>query len=187
MNGMPSKARIVVATSSLTLSVLFCAFWYLHRAPRAQAEVTYRQIRWPDLVPADWDQFKRMRELKIDGLRDADPRAQRLLADMRTAWDAAPTVDALDGKPVQVSGYVVPLEGDSHGLTEILLVPYEGACIHTPPPPANQIIHVTLSAPMKGLRLMDNVVVQGVISASRESTFRGVSGYALAEASAKLR
>ena len=187
MNGTPSKARIVVAMSSLALSVLFCAAWHLHRAPRAQAEVTYRQIRWADLVPADWDQFKRMRELKIDGLSDADPRAQRLLADMRTAWDAAPTVDALDGKPVQVSGYVVPLEGDSHGLTEILLVPYEGACIHTPPPPANQIIHVTLSAPMKGLRLMDNVVVRGVISASRESTFRGVSGYALVEASAQVR
>jgi hypothetical protein len=149
--GTPSKAWIVVATLSLALSVLLCAVWHLHRAPRAQAEMTYRQIRWPDLVPANWDQFKRMRELKIDGLRDADPRAQRLLADMRTAWDAAPTVIALDGKQVQIAGYVVPLEGDTRGLTEILLVPYEGACIHTPPPPANQIVHVTLDQHQPGI------------------------------------
>ena len=32
-------------------------------------------------------------------------------------------------------------------VTEFLLVPYVGACIHTPPPPPNQIVHVVTDTP----------------------------------------
>ena len=49
---------------------------------------------------------------------------------------------ALDGKPVRIPGYLLPLEFDGDQVTEFLLVPYVGACIHTPPPPPNQIVHV---------------------------------------------
>ncbi len=49
---------------------------------------------------------------------------------------------ALDGKPVRIPGYLLPLEFDGDKVTEFLLVPYVGACIHTPPPPPNQIVHV---------------------------------------------
>ncbi len=49
---------------------------------------------------------------------------------------------ALDGKPVRIPGYLLPLEFVDGKVTEFLLVPYVGACIHTPPPPPNQIVHV---------------------------------------------
>ncbi len=49
----------------------------------------------------------------------------------------------LDGKPIRMPGYLLPLEFDGKRVTEFLLVPYVGACIHTPPPPPNQIVHVT--------------------------------------------
>ncbi len=49
---------------------------------------------------------------------------------------------SLDGKPVRIPGYLLPLEFDGDKVTEFLLVPYVGACIHTPPPPPNQIVHV---------------------------------------------
>ena len=49
---------------------------------------------------------------------------------------------ALDGKPVRIPGYLLPLEFDGDQVSEFLLVPYVGACIHTPPPPPNQIVHV---------------------------------------------
>jgi len=49
---------------------------------------------------------------------------------------------ALNGKPVRIPGYLLPLEFDGDKVTEFLLVPYVGACIHTPPPPPNQIVHV---------------------------------------------
>ncbi len=50
----------------------------------------------------------------------------------------------LAGMDVRIPGYVIPLEFSGTKVTEFLLVPYNGACIHTPPPPANQIIYVTL-------------------------------------------
>jgi hypothetical protein len=48
----------------------------------------------------------------------------------------------LDGSPVRMPGYLLPLEFDGDKVTEFFLVPYVGACIHTPPPPPNQIVHV---------------------------------------------
>ncbi len=50
----------------------------------------------------------------------------------------------LDGTKVRMPGYMLPLEFDDTRITEFLLVPYFGACIHYPPPPSNQIVHVKL-------------------------------------------
>lgn len=59
------------------------------------------------------------------------------------------TVDTVLQRPVRLPGYVVPLANAQDGrLTEFLFVPYYGACIHVPPPPPNQIIHVTLATPI---------------------------------------
>lgn len=47
------------------------------------------------------------------------------------------------GETVQLSGYVLPLtRNQAEQVTEFLLVPYVGACIHVPPPPPNQIIYI---------------------------------------------
>ena len=49
----------------------------------------------------------------------------------------------LDGEKIRVPGFMVPIEMDGpKNVTEFFLVPYFGACIHEPPPPPNQIIHV---------------------------------------------
>ncbi|MFP3457944.1 DUF3299 domain-containing protein, partial [Psychrobacter sp. SIMBA_152] len=74
--------------------------------------------------------------VKPQSYYDANPEEDR-----QTNLDA-PVVEALDGKKVRIPGYVVQLEGDADNVTEFLLVPYFGACIHVPPPPPNQIIHV---------------------------------------------
>lgn len=50
----------------------------------------------------------------------------------------------LNGKLVRIPGYLLPLEFDGNKVTEFFLVPYVGACIHTPPPPPNQIVHVKI-------------------------------------------
>ncbi len=47
-----------------------------------------------------------------------------------------------DGKRVRIPGFVVPLEDNKNQVSEFLLVPYVGACIHTPPPPPNQVVQV---------------------------------------------
>ena len=70
----------------------------------------------------------------------------------------------LDGTRVRMPGYVVPLEFDDTRVTEFFLVPYVGACIHTPPPPPNQIVHVKLSEGLEAYGgLFTPVWVKGVM------------------------
>lgn len=142
----------------------------------------YTEIRWDDLVPKGWDPMKGLRERGIsnpNALNDADPKTQDLMKAMREAWDKAPTEPALEGTRVKLPGYVVPLEDEKAGLTEFLLVPYFGACIHTPPPPANQIVLVKPGKPAQGFRSMDTVWVSGVLRAERADSPMGTSGYRL--------
>ena len=134
-------------------------------------------ITWEALVPADWDPFKDFKGLDFQLLEDGDPRANELLKKMRKAWDNAPVNPALVGQLVRIPGFVVPLEDGKEGLREFLLVPYFGACIHSPPPPANQIIHVLPRTPAKGVRSMDTVWISGVLATGRSDTYMGASSY----------
>jgi hypothetical protein len=100
----------------------------------------FKDTRWYELGPKDWDPYKEARELRRQGfpVSDSDPRAATLLKKLRDLWDNAPINPALDGAAVRIPGYVVPLEQTKEGVKEFLLVPYFGACIHSPPPPSNQ-------------------------------------------------
>jgi hypothetical protein len=78
---------------------------------------------------------------------------------------AESVVPELDGKPVIIPGFVLPLEYAGTKVTEFLLVPWVGACIHTPPPPANQIIHVIVdeNQARESKRLFEPVSVTGTM------------------------
>ena len=54
------------------------------------------------------------------------------------------TNQKLEGQLIRIPGFALPLEHKDMGVKELLLVPYVGACIHVPPPPANQIVYVRL-------------------------------------------
>lgn len=140
---------------------------------------TFREITWLMLVPKDWNPRERLGNRSADGLEDGDPRAQQLMRDLREVLDTAPTVAELNGAAIRMPGYVVPLERTKDGLSEFLLVPYFGACIHTPPPPANQIVHVTSRRPVKGFEGMSAVWVSGTMKTARRDSGIGVSGYTL--------
>ncbi len=152
-------------------------------APSAQAASTPRTINWNALVPAGWDPYKDFKTLDLASLNDSDPRANALLAQMRKAWDRAPVNAALVGQVVRIPGYVVPLEEDKAGMTEFLLVPYFGACVHSPPPPSNQIIHVLPQTPAKDLRSMDTVWITGVLSTVQTDSYMGSASWRLAASS----
>ena len=136
-------------------------------------------LSWEELVPKDWDPLKRFRGIDTSRLQEGDARELALMREMRQAWDNAPTRQDLHGAQVRLAGYVVPLETPRGELKEFLLVPYFGACIHTPPPPGNQIVHVVMAQP-RALRMMDAVWVSGTLSVSRQDTVWGMSGYAIA-------
>ena len=72
-------------------------------------------------------------------------------------------VPELDGQEVRIPGFLLPLEYDGEQVTEFLLVPTVGACIHVPPPPPNQMVHVRYQNGFKSNGLYEPVWVNGVI------------------------
>jgi hypothetical protein len=71
----------------------------------------------------------------------------------------------LDGQVVRMPGYLLPLEYSGKKVTEFLLVPWVGACIHTPPPPPNQIVHVKADKPFEISGMFAPVWVTGQLGA----------------------
>ncbi|MEP0355167.1 DUF3299 domain-containing protein [Paraglaciecola sp.] len=91
----------------------------------------------------------------------------------------SPTVPELNGKLVQIPGFMVPLEGDNEKITEFLLVPYFGACVHVPPPPPNQIVYVKFSKEVSIQNLYDAVWVTGTLSTNTWQGDLATVGYTL--------
>ena len=156
-------------TATFALVVATCVgvpgFRTVEAPGTAGAETTTVQtIDWKDLVPPGYDPDKLLIQYDKDvaKLKDNDPRAERLAEALRKAWESAPVVQALNNKTVRLAGFLVALEGDGKAVSEFLLVPYFGACIHVPPPPSNQIVLVrTGSKPFKIKELFQTVRVTG--------------------------
>ncbi len=55
----------------------------------------------------------------------------------------------LNGLNIKIPGFIIPLEDNQDFVDEFLFVPSPMACIHVPPPPPNQIIHVKMASGKK--------------------------------------
>jgi len=105
-------------------------------------------------------------KLKQAGI-DADAMlAKRKEVIARRQSQAVAINPKLNGTLVRIPGYVLPLEYKGKQVSEFLLVPWVGACIHTPPPPPNQIVHVTPAKPFDSSGMFAAVWVTGKLSAA---------------------
>ena len=136
------------------------------------------ELEWDALIPADWRLDKLLEDHNADNLSDDDPRAKELMEKLLKFWKESPVVHDYDGKVVKLPGFVVPLEMDAKTIQEFLLVPYYGACIHVPPPPANQTVHVVTDKnhAYQG-KLFDVVWVTGTMRVEKVSSELGDAGY----------
>ena len=79
---------------------------------------------------------------------------------------------------MKIPGFTVPLEDFASSATEFLLVPYVGACVHTPPPPPNQLVYVEMDegkrAKMDG---WNPVWLEGVLHVEDVESIYGSSGF----------
>lgn len=138
----------------------------------------FKNIVWDDLMPKDWDPMAEFKKLDFNKMKDTDPRAMEALQRLRDAMNSAPVEPSINGARIRIPGFIVPLEVVRHQITEFLLVPYFGGCIHVPPPPANQIIHVFPTKPLKkGMESMDAVWISGVLEAFPSDSEMGTAGY----------
>ena len=112
-----------------------------------------------------------LHDLSQMGSMEAAPAAKQDLPN-------APVVPALDGQLIRLPGYIVPLEVSEDGrTTDFLLVPYFGACIHVPPPPSNQIVHVTSKEGVKLDELYQPYWIVGALQVKASTSELADAGY----------
>ena len=162
-------SKIMPLMSGITLTVTVSA-----------ADV--RELAWDDLIPPDWDPYAELEMLlsqNPDGFDEGSDEEARIFEEFTSAMASAPVVGDLDGQQVRLPGYVVPLNFEGSSVSEFLLVPYFGACMHSPPPPANQIVYIKSGTGYAPNGLFDIVWVTGTISTKSHLNEVGDAGYTL--------
>jgi hypothetical protein len=144
------------------------------QAPVAEAKVL--ELEWQDLLPED--------ERKDYNAGPPVATHDYLSGESGLASQQVMNFNVnskLDQKEVKLPGFIVPLELDDNGkVTEFFLVPYFGACIHVPPPPANQMVYVTLKEGVQLVSMYAAFWVVGKMSARGKSTRLGAAADGIA-------
>lgn len=157
------------------------------------------EITWEDLMPEGedelleslyvefYEEFERKMFRNSTSLIDAaneDPGlssiAEGSASDTMEQIGTFNVVKDLDGKRIRVPGYVVPFDFSANAEhKEFLLVPYFGACLHTPPPPPNQIILVKSELAAKIENIEEPVWLEGTLKTGEFLNDLGNSAYVL--------
>lgn len=156
----------------------------------------YQTIEWPDLMPEEdlqalmnppsWiDEVPEGAELdqipsgNFEGLPPDDSYSKAL--------KSAKTVPEYNNKSIRIPGFVVPLVfDDDQRITEFLLVPFFGACIHLPPPPPNQVIYAKYEKGIVLDALYDPFWVRGKLTIELIDTDLSQAAYRLEVADMEL-
>ena len=114
---------------------------------------------------------------------EVDAFASGDLSDMAPPWqddtDVTKVRSELDGTRVRLAGYMTPLSFDDAEVGEFLLVPYVGACVHVPPPPANQIVYVEVDGTVPILEMWEPFYAVGTLRTEPQSTELAEIGYTM--------
>lgn len=152
---------------------------------RPAGEDGYTEMDWDELLPADFSfdpyiEQMDMQNYNINDLEDNDPEAERLYEELKALLADVPSEPALDGVKGRLPGFAVPIEFDGSRVYSFLLVPYYGACIHTPPPPANQMVYVEIEDGFELPSLYEPVIVEGAFEvATVVEEGLGTAGYSM--------
>ena len=150
------------------------------------SDVVYQEILWDALVPPDFTAESIMDKYadELAEFEDGSPEAYDLYMQMQEEFNNAPINEALGETLVRIPGFIAPLDYSAELITEFLLVPYFGACIHVPPPPANQTILVTTSEAY-GIKPEDSynpVWILGRVTTEGVTTELAQAGYVIENA-----
>ena len=136
-----------------------------------------RVLNWPDLLPENPSGLSELAQQSGAPMLFEHDESSTAIPDQPFSVGV---VDDLDGLRVLLPGFVVPLElADNGKVTEFLLVPYVGACIHYPPPPANQIVYVVLPKPVEIDTMWLPYWVAGELQTQARESDLGNAGYTI--------
>ncbi len=137
------------------------------------AKEDFIDLEWSDLIPAGQGNIKQT----LQGMGIIPHDEMSLLRSEQPPFSGV--TGQFNGEIVRIPGYMVPLETTRAGVSTFILVPYVGACIHVPPPPANQLIFVTTDTPHESSGMFEAVNVTGMFGTASTSTQLAEIGYAL--------
>ena len=137
----------------------------------------FKEVEWIDLMPEeDFEALMNPPDYISDIVEGSEEDQLRNLGEGNDFFDDDPyqqaltstkIVEEMDGKAIRIPGFMVPLEwDDNQSVLQFFLVPFLGACIHVPPPPPNQVIHVTTSTAIETWDLYTPFWISGVIQTS---------------------
>lgn len=143
----------------------------------------FTSITWEDLIPVGQsgeEIFARFKD-RLDTVEYGSNEADLLYERMDAEFDRSAINPDLNGQLIRLAGFVAPLTFDDDIVTEFLLVPTFGACIHVPPPPPNQTVLVTIDR-SEGLTPDESwgaVWVEGTLTADTADTDLATASYTL--------
>jgi hypothetical protein len=150
---------------------LLTGFGALSLIPRTAFAEDVIDLQWQDLLPDSETTISPALQSLFEHDETAFPSsAQPISSGVRTDWN---------GAVVRLPGFIVPIDYSGSGVTAFILVPYVGACVHVPPPPANQLVFVTTSTPYESSGLFEPVTVTGMFGTASTSTQLADIAYAL--------
>jgi hypothetical protein len=173
------------AFATAAAALLVTAAIHLVQPARAQQEAVL-QLKWADLMPPAppkppkaFFAGRTPVDPQAPSLPESIPEGRWMSGGKRQASVPVPVVESLNGRRVQIGGYVVPLDFEATSVKEFLLVPFVGACIHVPPPPANQLVFVQAAKGFAVKGMFEPVWVTGRMKT--EMSFTGIAdaGYTL--------
>ena len=115
----------------------------------------YKTVEWFELIPEKEAEILSTIDLIIDHSGKTNPLEEGIYQQALTSTNVIPE---MNGQLIRIAGFVMPLEFRDQAITQFLLVPFFGACIHVPPPPPNQIILVDYPKGLDVVRNMESPV-----------------------------
>ena len=183
-----AKSKYAATDEAVAAEVAEPEFWGVEPGQPAS-------IMWDDLMPegaeealvAEYEAFYQMLEERYRAnattLMDAqsfEEIEEGSAQDYMPQFGTFETVENLNGVKVRIPGYIVPFDFDkSRRHDSFLLVPYMGACIHSPPPPPNQIIFIEAEPAVKIDDIWTAFWIEGILSTERNENEVGDAAYTL--------
>lgn len=138
--------------------------------PKIAEAKDYIDLGWADLLPEGQTSVPPLLQSLIDHEQENPMSLQSESLGVRTDWN---------GQIVRIPGFIVPIDYSGVGVTAFILVPFVGACVHVPPPPANQLVFVTTKTPYENTGLYEPVNVIGMLGTVSTTTQFANVAYAL--------
>jgi len=127
-------------------------------------------LKWTDLMPPGQPAIPPVLHGRFGVNHENLSSEQPESMGVRTEWN---------GEIVRLPGFIIPIDYVGTGVIAFILVPFVGACIHVPPPPANQLVFVTTNEPYESSGLFEAVNVTGLFDTASTTTQLADIAYAL--------